>query len=142
MNYKQSILGSSIAFILATSCCWLPWLIIAIGGATGLAGLNAGLEKFSGIFMLVGIGFLGFGFFQFYKNKIQNMKKTAVLESTITCPKCNHQKEEIMPTNACQYFYECENCKTILKPTGNDCCVYCSYGTVPCPPIQLDEACC
>jgi 4-amino-4-deoxy-L-arabinose transferase-like glycosyltransferase len=90
MNYKQSILGSSIAFILATSCCWLPWLIIAIGGATGLAGLNAGLEKFSGIFMLVGIGFLGFGFFQFYKKKIQNMKKTAVLESTITCPKCNH----------------------------------------------------
>ena len=142
MNYKQSILGSSIAFILATICCWLPWLIIAIGGATGLAGLNAGLEKFSGIFMLAGVGFLGFGFFQFYKNKNQNMKKAAILASIITCPKCHHQKEEIMPTDACQYFYECENCKTILKPINNDCCVYCSYGTVPCPPIQLDEDCC
>ncbi len=23
-----------------------------------------------------------------------------------------------------------------LKPKAGDCCVYCSYGTVPCPPIQ------
>ena len=50
--------------------------------------------------------------------------------------------KETMPTNACQYFYECGNCKKILQPTGNDCCVYCSYGTVACPPIQLDENCC
>ncbi|TGE15005.1 hypothetical protein E5J99_13940 [Hymenobacter elongatus] len=26
--------------------------------------------------------------------------------------------------------------KAILKPLAGDCCVYCSYGTVPCPPIQ------
>ena len=56
--------------------------------------------------------------------------------STITCPHCKHKKEEMMPTNACQFFYECENCKTILKPKKGDCCVYCSYGSVACPPIQ------
>lgn len=58
------------------------------------------------------------------------------LQSTITCPKCSYQKEETMPTDACQYFYECESCKEVLKPINNDCCVYCSYGTAPCPPIQ------
>ncbi|MBT8231974.1 MAG: hypothetical protein HKO66_06800 [Saprospiraceae bacterium] len=65
-----------------------------------------------------------------------------ILQSIITCPKCGHKKEETMPTDACQYFYECAQCKQVLKPTGNDCCVYCSYGTVACPPIQLNEDCC
>ena len=62
--------------------------------------------------------------------------KEIVLQSTITCPECEHGKEEIMPTESCQYFYECENCKTVLKPEEGDCCVYCSYGSVPCPPVQ------
>ena len=34
------------------------------------------------------------------------------LVSTITCPVCGHQRTESMPTDACQYFYECHNCKT------------------------------
>jgi len=59
-----------------------------------------------------------------------------MLHSVITCPICGSQKEEKMPADACQYFYECENCKAILKPKKGDCCVFCSYGTVPCPPIQ------
>ncbi len=59
------------------------------------------------------------------------------LQSIITCPNCNFGKEETMPTKACQYFYECENCKAVLRPNAGDCCVYCSFGTVPCPPIQL-----
>ncbi|MGE0674778.1 MAG: GDCCVxC domain-containing (seleno)protein, partial [Methylibium sp.] len=24
-------------------------------------------------------------------------------------------------------------------PKSGDCCVYCSYGTVPCPPIQAQR---
>lgn len=62
-----------------------------------------------------------------------------ILQSTITCPVCGHQKEETMPTDACQYFYECEKCHTILKPKHGDCCVFCSYGTVKCPPVQESE---
>lgn len=65
-----------------------------------------------------------------------------ILKSTLRCPACGYQKEENMPVNACQFFYECENCKTVLKPKPNDCCVYCSYGTVPCPPVQKDQGCC
>ena len=37
------------------------------------------------------------------------------LKSTITCPECGHKKEEEMPTDACQYFYECEACKFVMK---------------------------
>ncbi|AUD79505.1 hypothetical protein CW740_09745 [Kangiella profundi] len=65
-----------------------------------------------------------------------------ILESTITCPQCGEKSEEIMPTNFCQWFYECPNCKTLLKPLKGDCCVYCSYGSVKCPPIQQGDACC
>ncbi len=142
MHYKKSIIGSSFAFIVATSCCWLPALIIALGGGSTLIGFSNGLEQFSGIFMIFGIGLLVFGIYQYKNKKNMSINKEAVLQSTITCPECGHKKEETMPTNACQYFYDCENCKQVLKPIGEDCCVYCSYGTVPCPPIQLDQSCC
>lgn len=64
------------------------------------------------------------------------------LKSTITCPKCGYKKDEIMPTDACSYFYECEKCHVRLKPLPGDCCVYCSYGTVKCPPMQSSNPCC
>ncbi|MDP1647107.1 MAG: GDCCVxC domain-containing (seleno)protein [Rubrivivax sp.] len=62
------------------------------------------------------------------------------LESTLTCPHCGHAKAERMPTDACQWFYECEACQAVLSPQPGDCCVFCSYGTVPCPPIQAQRA--
>lgn len=64
------------------------------------------------------------------------------LNSTIRCPECGYEKEEIMPTNACQFFYECSSCKKILKPKKGDCCVFCSYGSEKCPPIQEGLSCC
>ena len=73
-----------------------------------------------------------------------SMDKAIVLTSVIKCPNCGHSKEETMPTDACQYFYECENCKTLLKPLEGDCCVFCSFGTVKCPPVQENRinGCC
>jgi hypothetical protein len=41
-----------------------------------------------------------------------------------------------MPTDACQFFHECKGCGALLKPKAGDCCVFCSYGDAPCPPIQ------
>jgi len=67
---------------------------------------------------------------------------TIVLSSTLTCPACKYSKTEQMPTNACQWYYECERCKTLLTPLKGDCCVFCSYGTVKCPPIQANQSCC
>jgi len=65
-----------------------------------------------------------------------------ILESVITCPECGFIKEEVMPTDACQYYYECTACHTVIKPLAGDCCVYCSFGTVKCPPIQENGTCC
>ncbi len=60
------------------------------------------------------------------------------LQSIITCPECGVQKMETMPIDACVHFYQCESCKSILRPKQGDCCVYCSYGTVRCPSMQSD----
>ena len=38
--------------------------------------------------------------------------------------------------DAGQYFYECENFKTIFHPTAGDCSVYYSFGSLPYLPIQ------
>jgi len=73
-------------------------------------------------------------------NKVK-MENTINLQSTITCPKCGNEKLETMPINACLYFYECENCKSLLKPLKGDCCVFCSYGSEKCPPIQQGNCC-
>ena len=68
-------------------------------------------------------------------------KDVFVVESIITCPICKHSKKETMPMDACQFFYECENCHQILKPKESECCVFCSYGTVKCPSIQTGTCC-
>ncbi|WP_370453211.1 GDCCVxC domain-containing (seleno)protein [Salinisphaera sp. LB1] len=41
-----------------------------------------------------------------------------------------------MPTDSCQFFYQCPACGHMLKPKPGDCCVFCSFGTVPCPSRQ------
>ncbi len=70
-----------------------------------------------------------------------------VLHSILTCPACGHKEVETMPTDACQWLYECSACRALHKPKTGDCCVYCSYGSVPCPPKQREKdggkpACC
>ncbi|ODS31750.1 MAG: hypothetical protein SCARUB_03147 [Candidatus Scalindua rubra] len=74
--------------------------------------------------------------------KRKRIVSNLILESVITCPECSFAKKETMPTDSCRFFYECTNCKTVLKPKEGDCCVYCSYGSVPCPPIQKNKKCC
>lgn len=69
-------------------------------------------------------------------------KQTIILNSALTCPECGHVETETMPLDACQWFYACKACKTVLKPKLGDCCVFCSYATIPCPPIQSGDRCC
>lgn len=63
------------------------------------------------------------------------------LNSTLTCPQCARQAKETMPADACQFFYECTGCGTLLRPKAGDCSVFCSYGDIPCPPVQEAERC-
>ena len=59
-----------------------------------------------------------------------------ILESVITCPACGVQRVEEMPERSCVIAYRCTACGETLRPAEGDCCVYCTYGSVPCPPLQ------
>jgi hypothetical protein len=61
------------------------------------------------------------------------------LLSMIVCPRCGHRKSERMPTDACRIVYGCEGCGALLRPEPGDCCVFCSFGSVPCPPVQQEN---
>jgi hypothetical protein len=60
--------------------------------------------------------------------------------SAITCPHCGFARREEMPIDACRFFYECVRCGVRLRPKDGDCCVFCSYGSVPCPPQQASRS--
>jgi hypothetical protein len=79
-----------------------------------------------------------------HESTFSPMQKATEIEpcSTLTCPECGHRAKELMPTNACQFYYECTSCGALLRPLEGDCCVYCSYGDVKCPPIQQGNSCC
>ena len=70
--------------------------------------------------------------------------------ATLTCPRCGFEQESEMPTDACQFFFQCVNCSTVLRPKEGDCCVYCSFADKPCPAKQQEametnsdgEVCC
>jgi hypothetical protein len=64
------------------------------------------------------------------------------LLSVIRCPDCGHESEETMPEDACVFFFECPGCQARLRPKTGDCCVFCSHGSVPCPPVQQHGRCC
>lgn len=69
-------------------------------------------------------------------------QKDVEVFSIIRCPKCGFEKKEEMPVDACVYYYQCERCSERLEPIKGDCCVFCSYGSVKCPPIQAGNNCC
>lgn len=66
----------------------------------------------------------------------------ALLESELTCPRCGHATMEQMPVDSCRFFHKCAACETLMRPKPGDCCVFCSYGSVKCPPIQMHGRCC
>lgn len=76
------------------------------------------------------------------RSMIELSMNEVVLESVLKCPHCGFAAQESMPTDACQFFYECRNCKILLRPKPGDSCVFCSYGSVTCPPIQVQHVCC
>lgn len=61
------------------------------------------------------------------------------LESTITCPSCGHHRTMTMEVASCQILYICPSCDSMLRPKPGDCCVFCTYGSAPCPPIQRER---
>ena len=63
------------------------------------------------------------------------MAQTAV----IRCPACGVETEEMMPHDACVYFWDCPACKAVVTPGTGDCCVFCSYASTRCPPAMAED---
>jgi hypothetical protein len=68
--------------------------------------------------------------------------KKMQLQSNLTCPHCADAEALTMPKDSCVIVHECAGCGARLTPKPGDCCVFCSYGDVPCPPIQQQHNCC
>jgi hypothetical protein len=60
-------------------------------------------------------------------------------ESLLTCPTCGYATTVTMPTDRCIVRYTCQLCRAELRPHDGHCCVFCSFGSVPCPPIQREQ---
>ena len=56
---------------------------------------------------------------------LHDVEDTMILQSVITCPHCATQRSELMPTDACRFFYTCTGCGAMLRPKAGDCCVFC-----------------
>ena len=140
---KESLamISGLATLILPFLCCFgLPFLVLILGGSTAIA-VTKFAEHYAPLFLFLVIIAVGWASWNFWQKRKNNVHKP-ILDSTLTCPKCGFQKKETMPTDACQFFYQCNNCQSMLKPKPGDCCVFCSYGTVKCPPKQAGEKCC
>jgi len=55
MNYKKTFLGSIIAFVIGTSCCWLSSLAIWIGSAAVLGVVANFIENIQMFLIIIGV---------------------------------------------------------------------------------------
>ena len=77
-------IGTIVSAIMASACCWLPLLLLAIG-LSG-AGIAATLEAYRPLFMVVTFGFLGAAFYFTYRPKkgtAETGKDCCPTESTV-----------------------------------------------------------
>jgi hypothetical protein len=58
-------IGTVVSAVVASSCCWLPVLLLAVG-VSG-AGIATALEAYRPLFMVVTFGFLGMAFYFTYR---------------------------------------------------------------------------
>ncbi|MBS1985890.1 MAG: cation transporter [Bdellovibrionales bacterium] len=62
-------IGTVVSAIMASACCWLPLVLLAVGvsGAGAGAGIVSTLEAYRPLFMVVTFGFLGAAFYITYR---------------------------------------------------------------------------
>ena len=63
-----------------------------------------------------------------------------ITKSILTCPQCGFVRREEMPTVSCWITYRCPGCGTDLWAAPGDCCVFCTFGSVPCPAVQQRQS--
>lgn len=75
MERKQVLTGagSVLAAVVASSCCWLPLLLLGVGaGATAVGTVTNTIERFRPIFAVLAIGFLGAAwYFTYFRRPVR-----------------------------------------------------------------------
>jgi hypothetical protein len=62
-----------------------------------------------------------------------------VADCVVTCPVCKTKVQETMVPETLKLIYHCPVCLTWLSPKKGAHCIYDSYGSVNCPPIQVKK---
>lgn len=75
-NYKKTFLGSVLAFILGTSCCWLTSLAVWLGSATFLTILSRFIHNYNSIILGIAFVFFVLAIYQFWKHKKRKSNKS------------------------------------------------------------------
>ncbi len=68
-NYKKSFLGSVLAFILGTSCCWLTSLAVWLGGASILTAFATFVGRFNTAIIIFATLLFGLGIIQLWTHR-------------------------------------------------------------------------
>ena len=69
-------------------------------------------------------------------DRVFSSDKKAGGNAPLRLTRCDFPKLETMLTHACLFYCECMNCKTLLSPQLDDCCVFCSFASVRYLSIQ------
>jgi hypothetical protein len=83
-------------------------------------------------------GFSGAKHRTFIMLRTHKVLDNLLIISTITCAGCGSTLRCKMPLHASRTHFECPHCKAVFKTGEEECCIYCSYGSVPCPSAQLN----
>lgn len=90
--------GTIVSAIVASSCCWLPLILLAIG-VSG-AGIAAKMEAYRPAFMVVTFGFLGAAFYCTYRPRPLNKSVDCCDETAPAQSDCCDQ-QSIAVTDCC-----------------------------------------
>ncbi len=76
MERKQVItgVGGVLAAVIASSCCWLPLLLLAVGaGATAVGAVTSTIETYRPFFAIVAVAFLGAAwYFTYFRRPVHS----------------------------------------------------------------------
>jgi hypothetical protein len=142
MDENTKLIGVGVTgALLSILCCLTPVLVILLGAL----GLTAFVAKLDYVLVPVFVASLLLWPLRLCAGggaapRRPQSQVSMIADSIIACPHCGHQTTERMPQDACWFFYDCKGCGQRLRPKPGDCCVFCSYGSVPCPPIQAERS--